>query len=97
MRLPRFRIRTLMIAVAIVGGGSTLAVTWDLAQKSILYRRRARMAADLEQVSQQAAQDSKEAEDLRRFAEYCGKLRMKYLHAASHPWESVPPDPPLPK
>jgi hypothetical protein len=37
------------------------------------------------------------ARELRKMAEHFGRLRRRYEYAASHPWLSVPPDPPEPE
>lgn len=139
---PRFRIRTLMIAVAIAAtlmGGSIAAMRMSrLAEE---YRQKAALNAGQEKQSSvfsgifedhsreiikslgdyktidneifillgrnresaiaSATEDAAEATELamrgRRRAAYFARLKRKYLRAASHPWEPVPPDPPVPQ
>lgn len=88
MRLPKFRVRTLLIIVAIVGlicgGGETLR------------RRRANF--------RQEAHDLRWAEYVEwhgerrpNVAEYYNRLARKYEYAARYPWLPVAPDPPEPR
>ena len=108
MRLPRFRIRTLMIAVAVVGLLAGLVVA--LTRRSAGLRQQ---AASFAQVSNQEALQGMYIE--RRYhwgpaepekpiiaahfrrSDYYAALRAKYERAARRPWLPVAPDPPPPQ
>ena len=104
MRVPKFRIRTLMIAVAVLGiafGG--LAGLLRMGQRS---KGSARWQKHLKlgivnrltlqgSVMQRAAKSWTERH--RVLTEYHKALNLKYEYAASHPWLPVSSDPPEPR
>jgi hypothetical protein len=105
MRVPKFRIRTLMIAVAVLGiafGG--LAGLQQMSQRSVTLRALARnhrhrglvnrLTLEL-LVAQRAAKADTERYRMR--AEYHNALDRKYEYAARHPWLPVSSDPPEPR
>ena len=134
--LFRFRLRVLLIAVALIGVALGIYVFSLRAnrfqdrcrseaseerywQKEVLflerlastYREEARqerdLAADDREILEDhdlrasvtnkfVAQANRDAEKARRLVVHHASLKRKYLRAASHPWESVPPDPPPP-
>jgi hypothetical protein len=104
----RLTVRRLMIAVAVVAflfGG----VTWTVRMRrlSSVYRGQAaryarngqeslRSANHFERFYARSAQAEYVAplvQYLRERAEFEARLERKYRHAASRPWEAVPPDP----
>jgi hypothetical protein len=110
MRLPRFRLRTLMVAVAVL---ALLLMGGIMVWRSANYRRLAAFHEEMERRQEravrgieslaQAATDPKDAAAARRDAahearigRYHAGLKAKYLRAAARPWESVAPDPPRP-
>src|SRR4051812_40930884 len=105
MPLPRFRLRTLMIAVAAVGvvfGG--LAGLHRIDQQRQRFRTLARNHLNREYVNRLIMQGSAEygdakaiTEQHRMLAEYHHALNLKYEHAARYPWLPVPPDEPEPR
>ena len=105
MKLPRFRTRTLMIAVAVVGltfGG--LAGLLRMEQRRQTFRALARnhqhreIVNNLTLVGLVAHRAAKaDTERHRMLAEYHRALNQKYRRAALYPWLPVPPDPPEPK
>src|SRR5438309_201066 len=111
MRLPRFRLRTLMVAVA----GVALAIGAE-----VLRRRREVFLVKVELYSQEEAVYRQSIEVFsrrplpvsslkttmwmipdpdvdRKRAEFLAGLRLKYERAARHPWLSVAPDPTPPE
>ena len=100
MRLPRMTTRRWMVAVAI------LAVTISVERtrrRWTFYREQAASHAASEAVCQGYADafrgvsgEEDRVEQGDTLATYHALLRRKYEHAAAHPWESVPPDPPEP-
>jgi hypothetical protein len=102
MRLPRFTVRRIMVAVAIVA-----LIIWI----HDLMERRSRLLklthiyiceqylTDLELVHASVAGPSKAAEldAVRRRIEYNRSMVRKYTRAARYPWLPVEPDPPVPK
>jgi hypothetical protein len=105
MRLPKFRIRTVMIAVAVLAialGG--LAGLQQLGQRMQRFRALARNHRQqgivnrlrLEGlVAHQAAKA--DIERYRTRADYHDALNRKYEYAARHPWLPVSSDPPEPR
>jgi hypothetical protein len=110
MKLPRFTVRRLMVAVAIAG--ALLGVlNWgrDLARRRMSYGARADGFAEQEAVQLDAARVARADFERTRNEDYRGQvvgslinagfyrlLKEKYRHAARFPWESVAPDPPDP-
>jgi hypothetical protein len=93
MRVPRFRIRTLMIAVVVVALMLGVArMTW----LSIEYRRRALDHGSI-RLDMQVPMDARTSDWVRRFHVYHQAMREKWERAARRPWLSVEPDPPEPK
>lgn len=91
MRLPRFRLRTLLIVVAVVAVGFGL---WHRSQRlskvAALHRRRIAMVwmADLELLTKGWTPEKQN---------WHREMSGKYDYYAAHPWLPVPPDPPEPK
>src|SRR5262245_48388973 len=102
MPLPRFRLRTLMIAVMVAAMAlyrlhlSRLrrdyqAIAATHVQRGQLFVLTPVMHASRGLTFRVAGSDS------RRRQEYHAQLRRKYERAARHPWLPVPPDPPAPR
>jgi peptidoglycan/LPS O-acetylase OafA/YrhL len=104
---PRFRLRTLLIAVAVAAMALSGLHLWRLSRE---YRRRADQyssehfiwegdgAAELE-ARQRMSPAEWEAYMDRRYQEilrWRQHMQAKYRRAARYPWLSVPPDPPEP-
>ena len=105
MRVPKFRIRTLMIAVAVLGiafGG--------LAGLQRMDQRRQRLRALAQNHLQRGIVNRLTLEglvahgaakaDIERYrmrTEYHHALNLKYEYAARHPWLPVSSDPPEPR
>jgi hypothetical protein len=98
MRLPRFRLRTLMLAVALAA--ILMAVVGVLAARHDHFRSMAlshgRQARRLEKLAANAAGKDREKAILRRFV-WHADLHDKYARAAKRPWLPVVPDPPEPE
>jgi hypothetical protein len=103
MRLtrPRFTVRRLMIAVAVVGLALATAI---MMRRSDEFRALAEEQADNEAASLEYADDARgEHGDQQRVARgeqmavYHRALKIKYERAARYPWLPVAPDPPEPK
>jgi hypothetical protein len=105
MQSPRFRVRTLMIAVAVLGiafGG--LAGLLRMGQRTQRLRAVAREHRHREIVNRLTLQGlvmhgaaSPGVERHRVLTDYHHELNLKYEYAARHPWLPVTPDPPEPK
>jgi len=105
MRVPKFRTRTLMIAVAVLGiafGG--LAGLQRMDQRMQRFRFLARNHSQQGLVNRLklvglVAHGAAEAdtEGCRMLAEYHQALNVKYEYAARHPWLPVSTDPPEPR
>ena len=94
MRLPRFRVRTLMVAVAVVA-----LLIWGAMMGSLSYDyyRRARVYSIQERGWRaSAARGRLPAEFTSECAEYFAQLTRKYRRAMWRPWLPVPPDPHAP-
>ena len=102
MRLPHFRVRTLMLAVGVVA-----LLVWGamMGVRSYVYYRLAREYGTYERVwRENAARDraipantrSVEAVWGPEVAEYYAPLARKYRQAMWRPWAPVAPDPPAP-
>lgn len=94
MRLPRFRVRTLLVLVAVVAvliWGSMMGV------RSFDYYRRANFYGSQEygwrQIAARGRWDAKFASEC---AEYFAHLTRKYRRATWRPWMPVTPDPHAP-
>ena len=88
MRRPRFRLRTLLILVAVVAVGLG-GVLW-MDRRAHHFRRIATEYRDMAKLLEISA-----ATGSRQFgpdAVYCRALQRKYEYAASHPWLPVAPD-----
>jgi hypothetical protein len=111
MRPPRFRLRTLMIAVVVV---AILTAGAALMRRSAAFRRLAahhetRMASWMSIHAEnanwaidtanpaRASQARWAVEEAWRAIEYHGSMRDKYERAARFPWLAVEPDPPEPE
>ena len=105
MRVPKFRIRTLMIAVAVLGiafGG--LAGLQRMAQRSqrllaLARNHRQRGVVNRLTLEGLVAHGAAKAdtERYRMRAEYHRALNLKYDYAARNPWLPVSSDPPEPR
>jgi hypothetical protein len=102
MRLPRFRVRTLMIAVGVVA-----LLIWGamMGTRSFVYYRLARTYGTYErQWREMAVRDRGIPTRARsvhvkwgpQIAEYYAPLAQKYRRAMWRPWMPVAPDPPWP-
>src|SRR5262245_55237845 len=109
MRLPRFRLRTLMIAVALIGIVAGTVIEWRrLSYRAGLFRRLATQHAEKEHGYRTRAAwiDAGErgypgawvhAGDLRRLAEYHAAIKHAFDRIARNPWLTTPVLPPEPK
>ena len=91
MKLPRFRVRTLMLVVALVA-----LLTWGamIGARSYDYQRRARDYEREERGWRDTARREPGWRDFGgRCVRYFAELSRKYRRAAWHPWEAVAPDP----
>ena len=105
MRVPKFRLRTLMISVAVLGiafGG--LAGLLRMGQRTQRLRAIARDHLQRSLVNRLTLEGSvahgaakTDTERYRARAEYHHALNLKYQYAASHPWLPVSSDPPEPR
>ena len=99
MRPPHFRLRTLMIAVAVVGVGLTLAERHRRFQRLAAYH--ATKEGELRSLGGGLAPpmsliDGNSGAMVVDEWDYHVRLRRKYERAARCPWLSVEPDPPSP-
>ena len=94
MRLPRFRVRTLMIAVGVVAlliwGAMMASQSYDY------YRRASKYGADERGWRETAARHHGSAKFGSQCAEYYAQLAGKYRRAMWRPWMPVAPDPHAP-
>jgi hypothetical protein len=102
MPLPRFRIRTLMIAVAVVAAALFVVdVFLRLERRSAVFAAKAGFHARMTRLHPTRAHWSDAAgyqyEAVIGLEAYHSHLFEKYAVAATHPWLPVPPDPPEPK
>jgi hypothetical protein len=102
MRLPRFTVRRLMVAVAIVG--VLLAAVLGLERRREWLRRLSQrhesraMVCDMEKlIGAMNRQPATWLANRQARLEYHKSLARKYRQAASHPWLPVAPDPPEPE
>jgi hypothetical protein len=94
MRLPHFRVRTLMVAVVVVA-----LLLWGAMMGSLSYEyfRRAReYGANEHGWRQIAARGRWDATFASECSEYYSQLARKYRRAMWHPWMPVAPDPHAP-
>jgi hypothetical protein len=94
MKPPRFRLRMLMLAVAVVA-----LLVWSamMGLRSYEYFRRAREYGTQERGwRESAARNPGMAEFGSQCAEYFAELSRKYRRAMWRPWSPVPPDPHAP-
>src|SRR5436309_1037307 len=111
MRLARFRLRTMMVAVAVVSIAWVGAIrVLDLLELRDMYRRfehefgREGMLETAIASVRRLVSDSRRPHMLRAYvplrsgrAAYYAALRRKYERAARYPWLPVAPDPPPPQ
>ena len=105
MRVPKFRIRTLMIAVAALGiafGGLAGLQRMDQRRQRLLVLARHHLQqAVVNRLTLQGSVAHRAAKaDTERYrmrAEYHHGLNLKYKYAALHPWLPVSSDPPEPR
>ena len=105
MRVPKFRIRTLMIAVAVLGiafGGLVGLQRMDERRQRLRALARSHLQRGIVNrltlegsVAHRAAKA--DTERYRTRAEYHDALNLKYEYAAHHPWLPVSSDPPEPR
>jgi hypothetical protein len=105
MRVPKFRIRTLMIAVAVLGiafGG--LAGLQRMDQRRQKFRAMAQNHLQRSVINRLTLEGSvahraakADTETYRMRAEYHRALNLKYDYAARNPWLPVSSDPPEPR
>ena len=91
MRLPRFRVRTLMIAVGVVA-----LLIWGamMASQSYDYYRRPREYCAQERGRRETAASNDGLAKFRpQCAEFYAQLAGKYRRARRRPWMPVAPDP----
>lgn len=94
MRLPRFRVRTLMIAVGVVA-----LLVWGamMGTQSYVYYRRAREFERQEYGWRHSAVRGRlKAEFYAQCIDYYAELSRKYRQAMWRPWRPVAPDPHAP-
>jgi hypothetical protein len=96
MRLPHFRVRSLMLAVAVVA-----FLIWGgmMASKSFVYYQRASEYGEKERGWRRIADrpDLAGGPEFRlECVDYFAMLAAKYRHAMWHPWSPVAPDPHAP-
>jgi hypothetical protein len=94
MRLPRFRVRTLMIAVSVAA-----FLVWGgmMGVRSYGYYWRAREYAFNERGWRQSATEGRlKPEFCLQCVDYFAELTRKYRRAMWQPWLPVPPDPHAP-
>ncbi len=98
MPLPRFRIRTLMIAVAVV---ALTMVALKLRQRSQEFSKQAKVyafrAALYESGKVWIRDMPRASETFPATARHYRRESMRYARAARYPWLSVTPDRPLPE
>jgi hypothetical protein len=100
MKLPRFTVRRLMVAVAIVG----LTLGFEvIRRRRVAFLEIARLNDNTASVLRSELSESDEPGPhgdpitMRRLADYCDAMRKKYELAARYPWLPVEPDPPEPQ
>ncbi|MDB5353421.1 MAG: hypothetical protein JWN86_4668 [Planctomycetota bacterium] len=102
MRLPRFRVRTLMVAV-----GVAALLVWGamMGARSYVYARHARAYGEIERQWREIAIRDRGDPTLARsvgvkwglqISDYYAPLARKYRRAMWRPWLPVAPDPPAP-
>ena len=103
MRLPQFRVRTFMIAVAVLsflfwGGamGWRSFVYFRLAREYGTYERQWLEMAERDRADPSRAPRSIAAKWGPQFAAFYAPLAEKYRRAMWRPWKPVAPDPPAP-
>jgi hypothetical protein len=101
VRFPKFRIRTLMIAVAVLGiafGGLAGLQRMDQRRQRLRALARNHLVNRLAMEGLVAQKTAKaDTERYRMRAEYHHALNLKYQYAARHPWLPVSTDPPEPR
>ncbi|AGA28342.1 hypothetical protein [Singulisphaera acidiphila] len=105
MRVPKFRIRTLMIAVAVLGiafGGHAGFQRMNQRMQRFLFLARHHLQQGvvnrlhLEGLVAHGAAKA-DIEKYRMRSEYHHALSLKYKYASRHPWLAVSSDPPEPR
>ena len=94
MRPPRFRLRSLLIAVAVVAIGMGALALW---RRSVSLKRQAMHHALRGIVLEAEAGSGPDAARWHRRADWHYQMSRKYLAASSRPWLPVEPDPPEPR
>jgi len=101
MRFPRFRLRTLLMVVAVLA--LVMAVSTAIARRSVALAQLAKFHGSRAELAlacrlyRDASGRTCLARVLTPRFDYHSSLRRKYEYAASRPWLPVPPDPPPPK
>ncbi len=100
LNLPRFTIRRLMVAVAVVA----LALGFEVTRRRRgAFRELARINENSAWVLRSELSESDEPGPhgdlarMRRLADHCDAMRQKYARAARYPWLPVAADPPAPE
>ena len=101
---PRFRLRTLMIAVAVVALIMGVATKRERSLRfKLLAASHAAKEANFESLLRAMVTRNPLEERFHATADYLPQvieyeriLKKKYEHAATHPWVTVQPDPPRP-
>ncbi len=94
MRPPRFRLRTLLLAVVAAG-----LLVWSvmMGTRAYVYHRRSQEFSIQERGWRQlGSRGGIRAEFQLECADYFAQLSLKYRHAMWRPWSSVAPDPHAP-
>ena len=92
MKSPRFTVRRLMVAVAVVG--LMLGLTLWMKRRSAEFRKKALFYEGM--CITMVWQDDSPPPDLAHHL-WVGKMATKYRYAASYPWWPVEADPPEPQ
>ncbi len=94
MRRPRFTVRTLMIAVAVFAGGTSILLGLRNRKREFRAYVQIHRADAARLIRQHHPRDSAL---LQRRVEHHLKMGVKYERAARYPWLPVEPDPPEPE
>jgi hypothetical protein len=104
MKLPRFTVRRLMIAAAVVGFGlecGLVGCRWwqygSLAVRNELIEQRESIRLSYYESHSGDCRAPWVVPYQRKILEHHGFLKRKYQVATTHPWLSVAPDPPEPE
>lgn len=95
MRIPKFRVRTMMIAILI--GGALLGGPIEFARRWLSYKRILKFHGrrEYEYIVLEQSRPLTDAEE--RKLRWSYDLSLKYLRLRSRPWLPAAPDPPEPQ